>query len=292
MRAMLEKSYCDWYHHDDGMLVLKARLMPDDGARLIAALAAARKQFVNDQKGLPHRPRDMCGAHTELQRTDATAESACCHQASALPLSAQRVMALAAVAASAASGEYTRSIPERVVHVRAATSSSTQERASAEAPAFIEGAGAIPVTTARRMACNARVIVMLADKAGKTRSVGRRTRTVPTAIDRALQYRDIACRFPGCTNHSALDNHHIKHWASGGDTALHNLVRVCEYHHTLLHEGGYSMRRINDNDFVFYPPQGRRIESAAPIIHTHHDALVIDNIRHGVLASAETGASQ
>ena len=38
LRAMVERCECDWAHDEDGMLVFRARLMPDDGARLVKAL--------------------------------------------------------------------------------------------------------------------------------------------------------------------------------------------------------------------------------------------------------------
>ena len=44
VQALLTKSGCDCYYDDDGMLVLRARLMPDDGARLVGALKAMTKR--------------------------------------------------------------------------------------------------------------------------------------------------------------------------------------------------------------------------------------------------------
>ena len=53
--------------------------------------------------------------------------------------------------------------------------------------------------------------------------VGRRTRTIPPALRRALQARDRGCRFPGCDGRF-MDAHHVTHWADGGRTDLKNLV--------------------------------------------------------------------
>ncbi|MBP9085138.1 MAG: HNH endonuclease, partial [Kofleriaceae bacterium] len=69
-------------------------------------------------------------------------------------------------------------------------------------------------------------------------SVGRKTRTIPAAIKRALLLRDRTCRFPGCTHSRYVDGHHIEHWANGDGTALANLMLLCTVHYTLLHEGG------------------------------------------------------
>ncbi len=96
----------------------------------------------------------------------------------------------------------------------------------------------IAAATARRLCCDAGVVVAQVDAQGVPLSVGRKTRTISTAIKRALLLRDRTCRFPGCTHRRYVDGHHIKHWASGGETALSNLMLLCSAHHTLLHEGG------------------------------------------------------
>ena len=74
-----------------------------------------------------------------------------------------------------------------------------------------------PAETARRLACDA-AIVPLIERAGKPLSIGRKTRSVPPALRRALASRDRGCRFPGCTNRRTVDAHHIEHWANGGAT--------------------------------------------------------------------------
>ena len=59
---------------------------------------------------------------------------------------------------------------------------------------------------------------------GEVLDVGRRTRTVPTALRRALLDRDRGqCQFPGCTSRHC-DAHHVVHWADGGETKLANLA--------------------------------------------------------------------
>ena len=96
----------------------------------------------------------------------------------------------------------------------------------------------IAASTARRLCCDASVVVAHGDAQGVPLSVGRKTRTIPAAIKRALLLRDRTCRFPGCTHSRYVDGHHIEHWANGGATALANLMLLCSAHHTRLHEGG------------------------------------------------------
>ena len=97
---------------------------------------------------------------------------------------------------------------------------------------------AIPVETARRLSCDASVVEILENGEGEPLDVGRKTRTIPPALRRALKSRDQGCVFPGCTHKRFVDGHHIHHWAEGGETKLSNLVSLCRTHHRAVHEGG------------------------------------------------------
>ena len=94
--------------------------------------------------------------------------------------------------------------------------------------AALEDADGLRVSaeTSRRLACDAAVVVMRHAGDGAVLDVGRRTRTVPPALRRALEARDRRCRFPGCQARRC-DSHHVEHWADGGATKLSNLVRLC-----------------------------------------------------------------
>ncbi|MBP9088318.1 MAG: DUF222 domain-containing protein [Kofleriaceae bacterium] len=81
----------------------------------------------------------------------------------------------------------------------------------------------IATSTARRLCCDAGVVVAHVDAQGVPLSVGRKTRTIPAAIKRALLLRDRTCRFPGCTHSRYVDGHHIEHWANGGETSVAKL---------------------------------------------------------------------
>ena len=118
----------------------------------------------------------------------------------------------------------------------------------------------VPVSaeTARRIACDAGKVRMI-HRAGQILSVGRKTRTIPPPIRRALEFRDQGCRFPGCTS-KHCDAHHIVHWGDGGETKLSNLVLLCRRHHRLLHEGGFGVRLARDGAVQFTDPRGRPME--------------------------------
>ena len=114
----------------------------------------------------------------------------------------------------------------------------------------------VAAATSRRLACDAGVVHWLEGAEGQPLSVGRKTRSIPPAIRRALQRRDGGCRFPGCTCSRFVDAHHIQHWADGGETSLDNLALLCRRHHRLVHEGGFGIRKSMIGALEFTNPAG------------------------------------
>ena len=110
-----------------------------------------------------------------------------------------------------------------------------------------------------RLACDTGVVVAHTDDDGDPLDVGRRRRTIPSAIMRALLIRDRGCAFPGCTHQAFVEAHHLEHWSNGGDTAKDNLVCLCHPHHVALHEGGFTAARREDGTLLFRDPTGRPI---------------------------------
>ncbi|HEU4620013.1 MAG TPA: HNH endonuclease signature motif containing protein, partial [Gammaproteobacteria bacterium] len=55
--------------------------------------------------------------------------------------------------------------------------------------------------------------------------------------------RDRGCTFPGCHRKHYVEAHHVRAWVEGGKTEPKNLTLLCSFHHRLLHEGGFSIRR-------------------------------------------------
>ena len=93
--------------------------------------------------------------------------------------------------------------------------------------------------------------------------VGRRTRTIPPALRRALEVRDRGCRFPGCHTRFC-DAHHVRHWADGGETSLANTVLLCAFHHALVHEGGWRVLWDREGLPLFVDPRGGAHYDARP----------------------------
>lgn len=132
----------------------------------------------------------------------------------------------------------------------------------------IEHGTHIAAETARRLACDASVVGMVEDENGDPLSVGRKTRSIPPALQRALRSRDKGCRFPGCCNSRYLDAHHVMHWAHGGETKLSNLLLLCRFHHRAVHEGKVIVQTLDDGAIRFVRPDGESFDSVAPG-HTH-----------------------
>ena len=145
----------------------------------------------------------------------------------------------------AGAGGSVRPPVEVVVHVQAADLEGRTEL----------GDG-ISAGVSRRLLCDAGVVPILEDDHGRTIDVGRKTRTIPAALRRALGSRDGGCRLPSCTNRLFTDAHHLEHWLDGGETSLDNTVLLCRRHHRALHELGYSLERVGE-ELVFRDPRSQ-----------------------------------
>jgi len=146
-----------------------------------------------------------------------------------------------------------------VLYVEAATSGLSASQASPHAVIELGDGGVnVSAETSRRLSCDASVVVMREGPDRSVLDVGRKTRTVSTAIRRALTARDARCQFPGCAARRC-DAHHITHWADGGATSLDNLLLLCRRHHRLVHEGGCDVAR-EPNGVMFISRDGRRLD--------------------------------
>jgi len=127
----------------------------------------------------------------------------------------------------------------------------------------------IPAETARRLLCDAGVVPVLLDGrdgAGTALDVGRRMRSLPAALRRALHLRDGGCRFPGCAHRRHVDGHHIQHWAHGGETSLANTLLLCSVHHTAVHEGGFRVEGTGASTRFFAPDGAELTATTRPVL--------------------------
>ena len=222
---------------DEGMYVVRGRLEPEAGAVLLRALEAA--------SDAAYREEDAEARPTGAQR-----------RADAAGLMAER-----ALVAGFGGGVESGSRAERyqvVVHTEAATLAENGEPGRSE----LDGVR-VCAETSRRLACDASVVPMVHGGGGEVLNVGRKTRTVPVHIRRALEERDRGCRYPGCGSRFT-DAHHVRHWAEGGETSLANLVLLCRRHHRAVHEGRSRMGLDLEGKAVFFSRTGQVIGSAPP----------------------------
>ena len=132
--------------------------------------------------------------------------------------------------------------------------------------AVIEQGGGLHVgaRAARRVACDAGLVVLRHGSEGEVLDVGRRTRTIPTALRRALASRDRhQCQFPGCESRHC-EAHHVVHWADGGKTQLSNLASLCRFHHRAVHEEGFQVVADGGGNFLFLRPDGSPLPAVPP----------------------------
>jgi len=269
-----EERRASCFYDDDGMLVIEARLPAEQGALVVQALNAAMDR-ANE-------------ARWQTQAVDkVSAESSAAAAEPDEPYAARRADALVEIAESyLASGPMSLSGGDRyeiVVHID--HDALTQDD---EGRSELDNGPWIAAETARRLACDASIVRMVDDAKGEPLSVGRRTRSITPALRRALQARDRGCRFPGCTYRRFVDGHHIKHWAEGGETNLANLVSLCRRHHRLVHEGGYTVRRLDDGAFAFTAPDRGRIWEAPPLPRGDGHAIERENAELGLHIHAKT----
>lgn len=208
------------YHYDhDGCLVIKGCFPAEQGALIVKALEMAMEK------------RYAGKAESDVD-----------------PMATRRADALAEVAETYMSSEpVPNSTADRyqvVVHVAATTD------VSAETP-HIENGPHVSAETSRRIACDCSVVGIREGENGEPLAIGRKTRSIPPAMRRALRMRDEGCRFSGCTNDRFVDGHHIEHWADGGETSLDNLVLLCRHHHHLVHEGGFNCEKTASGELIF-----------------------------------------
>jgi len=159
-----------------------------------------------------------------------------------------------------------------------ATSDNYQVTIHVDRSALAEGDGrsSLPIESVKRLCCDGDAVVIVENEEGEPLSIGRKTRTVSTAIKRALWARDKGCRFPGCHHKRFVDAHHIIHWSAGGETSLDNLMLLCSRHHRMVHEGGISIERDFQNRWFFKRPDGIAVPGCGYLVQDRIDDDVGD----------------
>ena len=223
------------YQDDDGMWIIKAKLPAEEGALVAKALQALGDSLADAKKS------EVDNEVAEIKEKDVSAETetfSLNKEEEKLTFPQRRADALVAFAEHYLASSELESLKgaercQLVLHIRAGA----QNTGTGNDPS-LDGRWLLP-NAARRLACDASLLVVQEDEVGNVLDIGRKTRIIPPAMSRALAIRDGCCQFPGCCETRYTEGHHIKHWADGGETKLDNLVTLCRYHHTELHKGSF-----------------------------------------------------
>jgi Domain of unknown function (DUF222)/HNH endonuclease len=287
-----EQRSVSYFFDIDDEFILNARLPREVGAVVRKALEAA-------VEALRESPQDV-SAETPLQIP------ANARRADALRYLAETFLEKRAEETGAGSSADRLQV---VVHIDQAILSEQQAAAEKDEPhrCELEDGPALALDTARRLACDATIVGLVEGEDGEPLDIGRKTRSIPPSLARALRARDGGCRFPGCDRTRFTEGHHVKHWANGGETKLDNLITLCGFHHRLVHEGGYDLRRTDDGLFIFTRSDGTRVEengarcfrgNILPPVHSNYrgfeDSLRDYLMKHepGLRITAETSRCQ
>ena len=125
----------------------------------------------------------------------------------------------------------------------------------------LEQQGLIDAETVQRISCDATIAIAVDDDVGHTMYEGRARRFPTGPQRREVRRRDRRCRFPGCTNVTFTNVHHIVGWKPGGRTDLDNLALLCLFHHHLVHSKGWTMSGNANEELTFVGPTGRVMTS-------------------------------
>lgn len=257
-----QKRVASWRIRDDGMVEVRAVLPAEEGAVLVAALGAARDQF-----GRPPEKVVAVVGGEQVETTpvyssaDALLDVARGFLASAPEdrSGEDRTLVVVQVSAELLAGDVpagtsdpeTDRVPAETSVTAVALQTPMGDRSSGDVPAgtssdlvcHVQGVGSVEPETARRFACDADLLGAVVDRHGDVLALGRTQRFVTRSQRRALLIRDQLCRFPGCAQTRHLKAHHIVAWSRGGPTDLDNLILLCQFHHTAVHEGGMRIER-------------------------------------------------
>ena len=189
------------YYDEQGMLVLKGKLPPEAGAKVLAALELAEDElFRQENSETEERPS------AAQRRADSLGLLAGSILEQGIGESSDRAAVIVHVDADVLRDEYADGMCE------------------------LERGPNVPAETARRLSCDCSVVKVTHGQTADgspTLNVGRKARSISFALRRALQVRDGTCQFPGCDHDRFLQGHHIRHWARGGETSLENTILLC-----------------------------------------------------------------
>lgn len=120
-----------------------------------------------------------------------------------------------------------------------------------------DGGSALPVATVRRLCCEAVIQAVIVQPDGTVDQLCAAQRTASRPQRRMLEAMYASCAHPHCqVPFTACRIHHVVWWTNGGKTVLGNLLPLCETHHHLVHEGGWSLAIDEHRSVTWTRPDG------------------------------------
>ncbi|TQM09965.1 HNH endonuclease [Pseudonocardia kunmingensis] len=245
-----------WRTDDDGSLLVLVRFTPDAGAAFIGAIEALVPPKIPPRYSDAPAPEDLDERSRE-QEPGPVVDRMAAHRADALLALVTRTASTTTAGTGAVRGGEAEPVVEPVVE--RGNSQVVVHLDVNSGTARIAGGPEIAAPTAERLACDARVQLLLDDREGNRMYLGRSRRLATPAQITALMARDgERCQFPGCTHTRYLQAHHVRHWLHGGPTDIDNLVLICSFHHLAIHDHGYRIHR-RPGRWEFLRPDGTPI---------------------------------
>ena len=102
----------------------------------------------------------------------------------------------------------------------------------------LENGTPIPVSTARRLCCDANVFPVVLAGNGEVLDVGQSVRTATPARTFGVRHQT------------------FEFFRNGGRTSVSNLLPLCEKHHHLVHEGGWRLTMTSGRVATWRRPDG------------------------------------
>ncbi|MCM3922387.1 HNH endonuclease [Frankia sp. AiPs1] len=259
-----------WTFDGDGMLRLRAVLSPDEGARLIAALNAARASLEDTTPLAPdHPPADDEAADDAGDAGDA-AERDRQRDADALVALADGFLDRPAPGLMSPGHTLT-------VHLTTQPAGDTptddakglQGVARIGTGAWAQGDGGVGLSrhVLERLGCDGLIRALVTDPDGNPLHLGRRQRFPGQRLRDAVHLRDQGrCQYPGCGHTRWLHLHHLTWWGRGGDTDINRLLLLCSTHHRAVHDENISLGRDTDGTVTARTVDGRVLVGAPSIV--------------------------
>jgi hypothetical protein len=282
----------------DGTVRIELRLLPDEAERVWKALHAIREELREPAPAAAAEDAASASKSLDPPRADDSAESSLAEpstprDSAEAPLPILRppaadspelpdaAVAMAERALLTRDGDGRRRRPraepfQLFVHLREERWATTELGWQAE----LHDGTTLEGDTLLRLACDCGLVAAKTNARGNVLDIGRKSRSIPPALRRALLLRDRGCRFPGCTATAFVEAHHIDHWLHHGPTSLANTVLVCHHHHVAVHEGGFRVELTAEGDPRFLDPHGRCIPHAPRAILVDSAGASLSELAH------------